>query len=95
MSGTTDPVRPDHRRTVSDGRKTVPGGEKASFFVFYKVDEDEVKHNLTLDEYGEDDRWVFLEPAERSCTVADPHVHVRRQGVGFRRSWDRLFLRRT
>ena len=41
----------------------MPGGEKANFFVFYDVDEDEVKHNLTLDDYGEDDRWVLLEPA--------------------------------
>ena len=37
----------------------MPGGEKANFFVFYEVDEDEVKHNLTLDDYGEDDRWVL------------------------------------
>ena len=56
LAKTTDPVRPDHHRTVPDGRKAVPGGEKANFFVFYEVDEDEVKHNLTLDEYGEDDR---------------------------------------
>ena len=51
------------RPTNADGRKTVPGGEKANFFVFYEVDEDEVKHNLSMDDYGEDDRWVLLEPA--------------------------------
>ena len=51
------------RKPTPTGAKTVPGDEKANFFVFYKVDEHEVKHNLTLDEYGEDDRWVLLEPA--------------------------------
>ncbi len=71
LAGTTDHVRPDAvgwrvgkiTKTNAHGRKTVPGGEKANFIVFYEVDQDEVKHNLTLDEYGEDDRWVFLEPA--------------------------------
>ena len=44
----------------------MPGGEKANVIVFYEVDEDEVKHNLTLDEYGEDETTGPL-PGVRSC----------------------------
>ena len=36
----------------------------ANFFVFYEVDEDESKHSLSLDEYGEEEQpkaWVLLE----------------------------------
>jgi len=36
--------------------------EPANFFVYYLVDDDTSKHNLTLDGYGADDRWVLLEP---------------------------------
>ena len=46
-----------------DGRKTVTGNKKANFFVYYEVDSDVVKHNLTMEDYGEEDRWVLLEPA--------------------------------
>ena len=46
-----------------DERKTVAGNKKANFFVYCEVDEDEVKHNLSVDDYGEEDRWVLLEPA--------------------------------
>ena len=45
-----------------DGRKIVNKGEPANFLVYYPVDDDTSKHNLTLDGYGADDRWVLLEP---------------------------------
>ena len=50
-------------KTNKDGRKTVPGGGKANFIVYYELDDEEVKHFLSLDSYGIDDRWVLLEPA--------------------------------
>ena len=45
-----------------DGRKIVNKGEPANFLVYYPVDDDTSKHNLTLDGYGADGRWVLLEP---------------------------------
>ena len=45
-----------------DGRKIVNKGEPANFLVYYPVDDDTSKHNLTLDGYGADDRWVLFEP---------------------------------
>ena len=60
------PSRPpthSHPSAQLIGRKTVPGGEKANFFVYYDVDEDEVKHNLSMADYGAEDRWVLLQPA--------------------------------
>ena len=36
----------------------------ANFFVFYEVDEDESKHSLLLEEYGQQEQpnaWVLLE----------------------------------
>ena len=41
---------------------TSAAAEPANFFVYYLVDDDTSKHNLTLDGYGADDRWVLLEP---------------------------------
>ena len=35
-----------------DGRKIVNKGEPANFLVYYPVDDDTSKHNLTLDGYG-------------------------------------------
>ena len=46
----------------TDARKIITRGELANFFVYYLVDDDTSKHNLTLDGYGADDRWVLLEP---------------------------------
>ena len=46
----------------TDARKIITRGEPANFFVYYPVDDDTSKHNLTLDGYGADDRWVLLEP---------------------------------
>ena len=46
----------------TDARKIVTRGEPANFFVYYLVDDDTSKHNLTLDGYGADDRWRLLEP---------------------------------
>ena len=40
-----------------DGRKIVNKGEPANFLVYYPVDDDTSKHNLTLDGSGADDRW--------------------------------------
>ena len=55
----------------TDARKIIMRGEPANFFVYYPVDDDTSKHNLTLDGYGADDRWVLLEPIASSpegCT---------------------------
>ena len=46
----------------TDAHKIITRGEPANFFVYYPVDDDTSKHNLTLDGYGADDRWVLLEP---------------------------------
>ena len=46
----------------TDARKIITRGEPANFLVYYPVDDDTSKHNLTLDGYGADDRWVLLEP---------------------------------
>ena len=46
----------------TDARKIITRGEPANFFVYYLVDDETSKHNLTLDGYGADDRWVLLEP---------------------------------
>ena len=46
----------------TNARKIITRGEPANFFVYYLVDDDTSKHNLTLDGYGADDRWVLLEP---------------------------------
>ena len=43
-------------------RKIITRGEPAKFFVYYLVHDETSKHNLTLDGYGADDRWVLLEP---------------------------------
>ena len=40
----------------TDARKIITRGEPANFFVYYPVDDDTPKHNLTLDGYGADDR---------------------------------------
>ena len=40
----------------TDARKIITRGEPANFFVYYLVDDDTSKHNLTLDGYGADDR---------------------------------------
>ena len=49
-------------KTNTDGRKTVPGGGKANFIVYYHMDDEEAKHFLSLESYGVDDRWVLLKP---------------------------------
>ena len=36
----------------TDARKIITRGEPANFFVYYLVDDDTCKHNLTLDGYG-------------------------------------------
>ena len=36
----------------TDARKIITRGEPANFFVYYPVDDDTSKHNLTLDGYG-------------------------------------------
>ena len=46
----------------TDARKIITRGEPANFFVYYLVHDETSKHNLTLDGYGADDRWVLLEP---------------------------------
>jgi len=54
-------------RTNADGRRTVEKGMPANFFVFYEIDEDESKHALSLDEYGQREAinaWVLLEKDE-------------------------------
>ena len=56
------------RRLNTDARKIITRGEPANFFVYYLVDDDTSKHNLTLDGYGADDRWVLLEPIACGCT---------------------------
>ena len=43
-----------------DGRKIVNKGEPANFLVYCPVDDDTSKHNLTLDGYAADGRWVLL-----------------------------------
>ena len=51
-------------RQNADGRRIVERGVPAYFFVFYEVDEDESKHSLSLDEYGQEEQpnaWVLLE----------------------------------
>ena len=52
----------------TDAHKIITRGEPANFFVYYPVDDDTSKHNLTLDGYGADDHWVLLEPAPEGCT---------------------------
>ena len=55
------------RFLAGDGRRTVEKGVPANFFVYYEIDEDESKHNLTLDEYGqmaELNAWVLLAQEE-------------------------------
>ena len=42
-------------------------GVPANFFVYYEIDDDESKHALSLDEYGQEeakDSWVLLEQEE-------------------------------
>ena len=46
----------------TDARKIITRGEPANFFVYNLVDDETSKHNLTLDGYRADDRWVLLEP---------------------------------
>ena len=59
----TRPCAPGIIKAVNtDARKIITRGEPANFFVYYPVDDDTSKHNLTLDGYGADDRWVLLEP---------------------------------
>ena len=36
----------------TDARKIITRGEPANFFVYYLVDDETSKHNLTLDGYG-------------------------------------------
>ena len=51
-------------RPNTDGRRTVEKGTPANFFVYYEIDEDESKHSLELDEYGQRaalNSWVLLE----------------------------------
>ena len=51
-------------RVNTDGRRTVEKGTPANFFVFYEIDDDESKHELSLEEYGRKDvvnAWVLLE----------------------------------
>ena len=51
-------------RTNTDGRRTVEKGVPANFFVYYEIDDDESKHQLSLDEYGQWDStnaWVLLQ----------------------------------
>ena len=43
----------------TDARKIITRGEPANFFVYYLVDDDTSKHNLTLDGYGANDRWAI------------------------------------
>ena len=60
---TLGPTRRVHvviKAVNTDARKIITRGEPANFFVYYLVDDDTSKHNLTLD--GADDRWVLLEP---------------------------------
>ena len=49
-------------KTNQDGRKTVTGSGRARFLVYYQMDDEGVKHLLSLESYGVDDRWVLLEP---------------------------------
>ena len=47
-----------HRR-----RRTIEKGVPANFFVYYEIDDDESKHALSLDEYGQKEAtnaWVLL-----------------------------------
>ena len=51
-------------RANTDGRRIVEKGMPANFFVFYEIDDDESKHALSLDEYGQyeaTNAWVLLE----------------------------------
>ena len=52
--------------TNTDGRRTVDG-VPANFFVYYEIDDDESKHVLTLEDYGNEEvlnAWVLLEAVE-------------------------------
>ena len=40
------------RSVNTDARKIITRGEPANFFVYYPVDDDTSKHNLTLDGYA-------------------------------------------
>ena len=55
-----------------DGRKTVAGNKKANFFVCYEVDSDVVKHNLAMEDYGEEDRWVLPNLLPELPELPDP-----------------------
>ena len=51
-------------RTNTDGRRTIERGVPANFFVNYEIDDDESKHALSLDEYGQTEAtnaWVLLQ----------------------------------
>jgi hypothetical protein len=51
-------------RTNTDGRRTIEKGVPANFFVYYEIDDDESKHTLSLDEYGQREAtnaWVLLQ----------------------------------
>ena len=47
--------------------KVVSKGTPANFFVYYEIDDDESKHELSLEEYGQHEvvnSWVLLEAEE-------------------------------
>ena len=50
----------------------MPGGGKANFIVYYELDDEEVKHFLSLDSYGVEDRWVLLARARRVSPPREP-----------------------
>ena len=58
----------------TDGRRTVEKGKPANFFVYYEIDEDEVKTVLRADEYdGDGDgSWVLLEATGATDGEAGP-----------------------
>ena len=51
-------------RANTDGRRIMEKGVPANFFVYYEIDENESKHLLSVDNYGQQeatDAWVLLE----------------------------------
>ena len=49
-------------RLMSDARAALRH-KYGKYLPHQRTNVDQVKHKLTLDEYGEKDRWVLLEPA--------------------------------
>ena len=56
---------------MSDAR-AAPRRKYGKYLPHQRTNVDQVNHKLTLDEYGEKDRWVLLEPAARAAYPCAP-----------------------